>query len=343
MAAIHNIGNVLRDASWLAHRFDPEHDSIVFRKVSRSAHASATFLTDEYLGADANPLVIRRTEAIAGAPPAAPTYFIFHSAFCCSTMLARAFDLPGLSMGLKEPVILNDIVGWRHRGAAGRDVAEALDHALRLLARPFAPGEATIIKPSNVVNGLAPSMLKLRPSSKALLLRAPLPVFLKSVAKKGMWGRLWVRDLMTKQLREGFINLGFEQADYLQLTDLQAAAVGWLAQQALFGRMIDEFGPDRVRTLDSETLLDNFEQSIGRLAQFFGIALDQSTRTAILSGPAFTTDSKTGTAFTRAQREADYDAAARHHADEIEKVLVWADAVAANAGVSTPLGAPLLV
>lgn len=336
------VEHVLREASWLAHRFDPGHDTIVFRHVDRADHAKATFLTDEYLGEEANPFVVRRADAIAAAQTPAPVHFIFHSAFCCSTLLARAFDLPGLSMGLKEPVILNDIVGWRHMGVAGRDVAEALDNALTLLARPFAPGEATIIKPSNVVNGLAPAMMDLRPQSKALLLRAPLPVFLKSVAKKGMWGRLWVRDLMAKQLREGLIELGFEQADYLRLTDLQAAAVGWLAQQALFGRMIDRFGCERVRILDSETLLGNADACIEQLALLFGLSIDAERRKAILRGPAFATDSKTGAAFSRDERDAAYDEAARLHADEIDKVLIWAAAVERNAKIPTEPGADLL-
>jgi hypothetical protein len=329
-----DLASLITNAEWLAHRFDPEHDAFHFRRVTRDAQRRATFLTDEYLGAEPAPTVIRRAEAIALAPPAAPVHFIFHSAFCCSTLLARAFDLPGLSMGLKEPLILNDIVGWRHRGGAGPRVAEAMDHALHMLARPFEAGEATIIKPSNVVNGLAPAIMKLRPGAKALLLRAPLPVFLKSVAKKEMWGRLWVRDLMVKQLKEGLVDLGFDQVDYLGLTDLQAAAVGWLAQQALFARMAAEF-PDRVRTLDSETLLDHPRESVAALGALFGVPLDDAVLDAILTGPAFATNSKTLDAFTRQEREAGYDAAALNHADEIEKVSVWAEAVAKNAGVSS--------
>jgi hypothetical protein len=342
MAETPTVELVLRDASWLAHRFDPGHDTIVFRHVERAGHAKATFLTDEYLGEEPDPFVVRRADAMAAAQEPAPVHFIFHSAFCCSTLLARVFDVPQFSMGLKEPVILNDVVGWRHLGAAGRDVAKALDNVLTLLARPFTPGEATIIKPSNVVNGLAPAMMGLRPQSKALLLHAPLPVFLKSVARKGMWGRLWVRELMTKQLHEGLIDLGFEQADYLGLTDLQAAAVGWLAQQALFGRMIDQFGRQRVRTLDSETLLDYADACIEQLAQFFGIGIDAEQRKAILQGPAFATDSKTGAAFSREKRDAAYDEAARTHADEIEKVLIWANAVAGTAGVPAKPGTDLL-
>ncbi len=324
-----------------AHRFDPAGDTIHFRHVPRAAHRTATFLTDEYLGEEARPTVIARADVLAAAPDPAPVHFILHSAFCCSTLLARAFDLPGTAMGLKEPVILNDVSGFRHRGAPGPRVAEALDHALRLLARPFAPGEMTVIKPSNLLNPLAPAMLQLRPQANAVLLRAPLPVFLKSVAKKEMWGRLWVRDLLVKQLREGFVDLGFEQQDYLGLTDLQAAAVGWLAQQALFARMTAQFG-DRVRTLDSETLLDRPGESIAALAKLFAVPLDDKGLGTILDGPAFATDSKTGAAFTRAERDAGYDRAARHYADEIDKVSLWAEAVAKNAGVDMGAAAGLL-
>lgn len=334
--------SVAQSADWLAHRFEEATDRIQFRLVKREMHARATFLTDEYLGAEASPFVMSRAEAISLAPQPAPTHFIFHSAFCCSTMLARAFDLPGVSMGLKEPQILNDIVGWRLRGAPGPRVAELIDHSLHLLARPFAPGETSIIKPSNLLNGLAPAMLKLRPDANALLLRAPLPVFSRSIVKKGMDGRLWVRDLMAKQLKEGLIDLGFEQWDYLGLTDLQAAAVGWLAQQALFQRMTAEFG-DRIRTLDSETLLDRPDDALAATAALFGVGLTPGQRADILAGPAFATNSKTGRTFTTAERAQGYADAATAHADELEKVTIWAEAVAANAGVELTAPSPLLV
>ena len=127
------------------------------------------------------------TSAAAAGPPA-PLHFIFHSAYCCSTVLARAVDIEGMSMGLKEPLILNDMVGWRRRGADPRRLGAMLDDVLTLLARPFAPGEAVVVKPSNVLNSLAPAMLGLRPQSNALLLYAPLPDFLRSMAQEGALG-----------------------------------------------------------------------------------------------------------------------------------------------------------
>jgi hypothetical protein len=332
---------VAQSAEWLAHRYDETADRIHFRHVPRARHAAATFLTDEYLGIEPEPFVLSRKEAMAVASPPGAVHFIFHSAFCCSTLLARAFDIPGKAMGLKEPQILNDITGWRLRAAPGPQVAERLDHALRLLARPFGSGEATIIKPSNVINGLAPAMMTLRPDANALLLRAPLPVFLRSVARKGMDGRIWVRDLMTKQIKEGLIDLGFEHWDYLGLTDLQAAAIGWLAQQHLFQRMAAEFA-NRVRTLDSETLLARPDEGLSATAELFGIDLSNEERAAILAGPAFATNSKTGDAFTTVERAQGYAEAAAAHADELEKVAAWAEVVAANAGVKLDLPNPLL-
>ena len=331
---------IARDPEWLAHRYDEGGDTVRFIRVPRAVHRSVTFLTDEYLPAGPSPVVIDRIAGGRGATPG-PLHFIFHSAFCLSTVLARAFDVPGIAMGLKEPLILNDICGFRLRGGERRQVAKVLDSALVLLARPFAPGEAVIVKPSNIFNGLATVSLAMRPEARALLLHAPLETYLRSIAKKGMTGRLWVRDLLVKQLREGLIDLGFDSADYLGLTDLQAAAVGWLAQHALFAALIARF-PDRVRSLDSETLLARPVAVMAALADLYGLPLDDAAIAGIVAGPAFATHSKSGAAFGAAARAAEYDAAMRLHGDEIAKVAVWAAAVAQHAGVAMVPGAALI-
>jgi hypothetical protein len=220
-------------------------------------------------------------------------------------------------------------------------VAQVLDQVTSLLARPFGKDEATIIKPSNLANGLARGLLAMRKQSTALLLYAPLETYLKSIAKKQMDGRLWVRDLLVKLLKEGLVDLGFTTEDYLGQTDLQVAAVGWLAQQALFARLVIEY-PARVRTLDSETLLARPADVMQALAALYGLALSSAQIGEIVAGPAFTTHSKSKAAFGSNARTAEYDDAAAMHGDEIMKVVVWADAVAKNAGVATTLPARLI-
>ncbi len=325
-----SIEDIVRDPLWLADRYDPEHDAVHFRYVNRDQHRAATFLTTEYLGTEPNPVIICRKDALAAAPKQGPIHFIFHSAYCCSTLLARAFDLPGVSMGLKEPVILNDLVGWRHRGGEPRLIGSVLDDALMLLARPFDNGEAVVIKPSNVCNGLAEAMLALRPDARALLLYAPLPIFLMSIAKKGMWGRLWVRDLMVKQLKEGFIDLGLSDEDYLRLTDLQAAAIGWLAQQALFQRMINDFGSARVFAFDSESLLTVPQDVIKKLSILFQIKLSDEAIYDIVSGAAFTRHSKFNDPFDASSRISEQRETAAIYGKEIDMVVHWAEVIAAN-------------
>jgi hypothetical protein len=244
-------------------------------------------------------------------------------------------------MGLKEPVLLNDLVGWQHRGGTAAQIAPVLDAGLTLLARPFAAGEAVIVKPSNVTNGLAPGIMTMRPQARALLLYAPLRVYLASIARKGMTGRLWVRDLLVKQLREGLHPFGYSGEDYLGQTDLQAAALGWLAQHVLFARMVAQFG-DRVRTANSEHLMADPVRTMTALAGLYGLRVDADALAAIVAGPAFTRHSKSGDSFGQAQRVDEQRLGTSVHADEIEKVAIWAEAVATSVDVPMELPGTLL-
>lgn len=332
---------LVQDASWLAHRYDPVQDAVHFVQVSRDLHRRATFLTDEHIGEVGAPAVIERKAALSAMPPRAPIHYIFHSAYCCSTLLGRAFDIEGVAMGLKEPVILNDLSGWRQRGADRAKLAEVLDSALTLLARPFTPGEAVIVKPSNLINPFATAMLAMRPDAAALLLYAPLPLYLGSIAKKGMWGRLWVRELFVKLSRDGFMDYGFSPEDMLGQTDLQIAAIGWIAQHRQFASLAKRF-PERVRTLDSETLLARPGETIAALAKLYRLPLDENAAMRIVESDAFTRHSKGGERYGREQRQAEQRAAAEVHAEEIDKVTTWAEAVAASAGQSLTLPAGLL-
>lgn len=332
---------IIRDPEWLAHRYVESKDAIQFVKVPRAEHARATFITEEHLSPGLPRLEFGRRNAVAMAAPPAPVHFVFHSAFCCSTLLARVFDREGLALGLKEPAILNDIVGWRRRGASGRDVAELTDHALTLLARPFASGEAVIIKPSNILTAHIRMMMALRPNAGALFLHAPLPVFLTSVARKGLDGRLWVRELMAGLRADGLVQrLGFDDAALFGQTDLQIAAAGWLAQQALFAELLPMFGA-RARSLDSESLLDEPDKAVAALAWLYGLAVDQSDVGSLVAA-SFGRNSKTGEAFGRGAREAEYALAVAEHRDELEKVTRWAEVVAERAGIPLTLPQPLI-
>ena len=330
---------LIDDGRWLAHRYDESGDLIHFRFVPRDAQREITFLTDQEIGEA--PLVIHpRADCLAEAKRRAlPTpRMIFHSAYCCSTLLARAFDISGIAFGLKEPQILNDVIGLQLRRGDPRRVAAAMDIALLLLARPLEAGEINVIKPSNLINPLIPLVTAMRTDIRGLLLHAPLDTFLASIARKEIEGRGWVRDLMWKLIHLGQAErFGFTDEDLYRHTDLQVAAVGWLAQQALFAEIAGQH--DAFRTLDSETLIGRPVECLGALKELFGLAYDPQQ---VAAGPAFQTHSKDRGDFSAERREKERERGRALHAREIGIVLDWANRLAEHANIPMRLPRPLI-
>lgn len=322
----------LLEPQWLAHRFDESTNEIRFVDYDRATRASVPFLTDSYL--PQKPFHTEpRERAVQLAPSSSPIHFIFHSGFCCSTLFAACFDQPGLASTFSEPMILNDVTGWRKRGAPPGEVARLLDVTLALLARPFEGDRAAIVKPSTVVNGLAAAMMRLRSEARAIVMHAPLRDFLTSIAKKGIDGRLWARELFVAMRREGLVEgLGFNDEQFFGQTDLQIAACTWLGQQRIFHGLTVDY-PNRVRSLNSDAFLKEPAAVMTAGASFFGIEMSSAQIDAALFG-RFNRNSKDGQPYNRDAREAEYRAARNAHGDEIDKVCTWASAVADAAGVA---------
>lgn len=330
----------LSDPEWHAHRFVEGQDAFRFIRLPRADHRTVPFLTDAYLGERGPHRDVPASDILAQGK--GRLHFLFHSAFCGSTLLTSALDRPGVAMGLSEPVLLNDVTGFRLRGAQGPAVARAADLSLRLLARPFGADEAVVVKPSNMANPLAELFLAVQADAKAVFLYAPLETFLISVVRKGLPCRLWVRELLEGYLRMGYVDLGFEQGDYFRQSDLQVAAVGWLAQHAHFARLAEKLGSARIATLDADRMTQDPAAALAAVAGHYGLTLDSAAIAEIVAGPAFGQHSKSGAAFTAADRNAEYAAARAAHGEEIDMVLEWARRVADTAGVALSPPNPLL-
>ena len=324
---------ILGDAAWLPHRYDEMSDAYRFLHLPRETQRAATFLTEEHLANTdaAVPVAFDRIDRKALAR--APIHYVFHSAYCCSTLVARMFDAPGRSMGLKEPVVLNDMVGWRRRGADPQKLAAVLDTALALQQRPLGGNEAVVVKPSNIVNSLAPAMMGIRPEARAILLYAPIEDFLASIAVKGLWGRRWVRQALLGQVQDGVLAQQMSGEELFELTDLQVAGLGWLSHHGIYKAMLERFGTERIRICDSRSLLEDPALTVERSFAHFGMPLEQDAIAAIAGGPAFTRNSKDRSAYSREDREQQIAATRAANGDEIAKVAEWVAAVAANAQI----------
>jgi hypothetical protein len=333
---------LLADPDWFPHRIDVRSGTVRFLYLPRDVQRAATFLADEYLPKSAPHVDLAAAELQGRLAATGRLYFVFHSAFCCSTLLARALDVPGRAFGLKEPAALNDLAAARLMQTPAPRVTELLDRALSLFARTSTAAEAIVVKPSNVANNLLELCLELRPETRAVLMYSQPAVFLRSVAKKGLWGRTWARQLFQTLRPTAALDTGFTADESFRQSDLQIAGLCWLMHHAQFVRAVGRFG-ERVRTLDSTALLAAPDRALAGVSDFFGLGLTREVATSITSGPAFSENSKSMTqGYDRVVRAEEHAAVDAAHGEEIGMVVNWVESVARHCGVATTIAAPLL-
>lgn len=311
---------------WLPHSFSPGGDRIASILIRRDEHDRLTFLTDRYFQ-NRYPVAVHDRKAIEKAAANArqgPLHFIFHTAFCGSTLLTRALTVPGRAMGLKEPIVLNDLA--LRMGSDDRNFDALLDLTLNLFARPFDEDGAVIVKAPNIANRLIEPVLGSRPESRAILLHSDLQSLMIAVVKEGLERRLWVRQLHAA-LSEWNASPVAHGPPVQQLTDLQIAGLVWLMQMRQFRDIAARYG-DRVLLLNGAGLLEEPRQTLRACTDLFGLGVDDEAIAAIVEGQVFATHSKTvGAGYTIAARNQDYAAAEKAYGLEIGQATAWLDGV----------------
>jgi len=326
-----SLRDVLLNPEWIPHTFDVTGATLTFVHVPKAARADLMFLSDEHFAGNFDKIgfPVAEVAAAIGQSPRAPLHLIFHSSFCCSTLFANALDVAGTTTVLKEPDILINVANRliRSDDQANR---QRLELVLRLLERPFAPGEAVIVKPSNFGNRLVETILALRPQSKAVLLYSDVRTLLTSLLKRGMWGRIWGRRLFWSAGSWTSLALGYDAEQTFVLPDLQALALGWLMQMRHFSEVAQRMG-DRVAIVDSADFLADPGQTLRGIVRLFDLGIDDSTVEQVVSGPTFARHSKfSERGYGPDERAADQGAAQSAHEEELEMVVKWVERVAAH-------------
>jgi hypothetical protein len=183
-----------------------------------------------------------------------------------------------------------------------------------------------------------------RSATKAVLLSSELPDFLRSVARKGLWGRIWARKTLATINRLPHLQSGFSEAERWEHSDLQVAALVWLDHRAQFTMLLARLPADRVVSMDSATLLNDPAGAVGAVGEFLGLGLSPDQVKAIASGPVFTSNAKRHDEdFDAEQRCDEHAAIGGVLAEEIEMVAKWAQGVAQFAGIPMQLSRQLAI
>lgn len=308
-----SLTEIRRNPEWLPHTYDREGSNLVFVRVSQSAHQALPFLNTQELrhGFDYVSVPVGPLASAAASHRTGALHFIFHTAFCCSTLLVDALASTGRVVGMKEPAVFLNLVYRLMRGESFA-ITKRLDLVLRLLSRPFEGTLGTVAKPSCFANPLLPHVLKEAPASRAILLHSDITTYLYAVAKRGQVGRDWARSEYESCLQY----MPIEAATNAQLvasSDFEAAGLAWLLRRNQFNQVALQFGPNRVMQVNGEQLIHAATDDLRLALEFFEI-------TGTVSNNTFARHSKTGQPYSpehqtneRRQLEAQFSA-------EVERV-----------------------
>lgn len=263
-------------------------DEARFLPLERTVLARSSFL-DQRIATDLSSVRTVPITEVLEHPldrPERPVAFIFHTAFCCSTLLARSLDLPGRTLVLREPATLLQLADLKRGLAASTHKPPALlQSTLNLLDRPFTSGERVVIKPTNLVNNLIPELLTACPGARVLVLYDGLEAFLVSVLKRPRESERGIAHFLDRLLRDAPARL-FPR-EVTGVTSLpQRAALAWALQMHALTAWLST-SPDNVRILAAPRLLADPAAALGAVAGWLDLDIDRQTLRDMAEGPVW--------------------------------------------------------
>jgi hypothetical protein len=334
-----SVDSLVADQRWFLEDMDVGNGDVSFVRADRETLSPQTFLDARW---DRSALPHRRAKldavvAKAATPERPPLDFIWHTAFCCSTLVSRALDRPGHNLSLREPLVLVRLADLKREGYFARNrlssnIPSAVFH---LLARPFVPGAHVTVKPSNAVNCLLRDAAKLT-TGKMLFLYSDCRSFLISVAKKKEQGRRFARRMFALLTADGLAQPHWRNP--FEMTDLEIAALVWHMQIAEFQRTWPMLGPGRAASLDCDAFLGMPGTTISGLDRFFEFGLGTDHIVEILKGPLLKKNAKAlDESFGVRRRIDEHRSTSRQIGQDLDRIVAWSY----EACQSTPGGNPL--
>jgi hypothetical protein len=194
--------------------------------------------------------------------------FIWHTAWCCSTAIAHALDVPGQCLSLQEPHVMNSVaLARRECDVAKRgDISWVSDVVFRLMAHSTVKHGPVTVKPAPVANYLVGDALA-KTRGKMLFLYSSCGHFLRAAIRHDEFRRRFVRGLFGFLAEEGGRGRWSPQA-VARMTDLEVAGLVWVLQMEKFARDIKRCG-ERAASLDCALFLENPGEVLRALWRFF--------------------------------------------------------------------------
>lgn len=217
---------------------DTYRDTVFLDRRTRHRGGEIQFRVDDLM------LAARRV------PSRKRAHFILNTAYCCSTLLARCFEILPCCFVLKEPSVLVQAALLMEAGDSRWRLACELAH--KLLTRTYYADQVAVIKPYEPCNRLGITLLAANTDATVSFLMTPLRSFILSILKLEE-RRDWVRARSVTALRDVRGFLPFAAVNPALLSTPQAAACVWMANRYIYRELSSAFG-DRVLLVNGDEL-----------------------------------------------------------------------------------------
>lgn len=333
-----NLAETLDAPHWFPYEFDASFDNISFILTTANDLRSAPFLDQRFLkqNMQRRQFSVGEVSSYLNGNDLAKVPMIFHSAFCCSTLMATALDQPDICLSLKEPQILMSLANAKRmmprQNRSPKDYKDRFDVVMKLLSRRFQPSEQILIKPTNSVNNLLLDILSV--GYPVVLMYASLEDFLISVLKKGEACKSFIRTQFNIFALDQGALIKIPQRQAMTFTDLQISALVWRHQLELFKKVHDS--NSNIETLRDKEFLGNNFGSLSKISSALQLAFSEDELKAISEGEVFRKNSKfSGQEMDGTLRQQDAASIKERYADELSFTLKWADSIRLEGDILT--------
>lgn len=273
--------------------WDFKKNSAYFVHIDREDLHKSSFL-DQRISAKDNTLVTHDIQAALGVSTEKPgevPVFIFHTAFCCSTLLARSLDMPGKTLVFREPLTLLQLADLK-RGfsKAPFEYHRLLMRTMQFLTDLSVCEEKIIIKPTNLANNLITDLIAVYPTTRILLLHDDLEPFIISVLKRPDESVTGMNLFLKRFLADNPADLHFLDAQISGKLHLQAA-LAWALQKSELNKAMGEQS-SQIRTIHTSDFLTRPETILSEASKWLNLDLDKNSFNGITDTPLWGLNAK---------------------------------------------------
>lgn len=324
-----NINTILKNPHMYPVAFDG--DSCCFVRMDREQFQNSIFTDPPRIKSVNNESFVVQTSALLdrflrNKKKSIDCHFIFHTANCGSTLLSRALDYPGVTIGYREPFTLRQL-GVEHNrfqntgGDLERLWSDKLSLILHLLSRRFSSHEKPLVKANIPVNFILEEIFSRSKQSKGIFLYATLEDFLISSLKIEQ-RRNWVATVIS-QLKDAIFSMPVLSGMSIgSLSIEKLSALLWVVQIIKYQDAINQ--SLQIKSINSDLFFKQPLEILDAVSGYFGLGITSEMNETTISSGLFSAYSKNPNFhFDEAMRESIRSRALLKFNREIQEGLEW--------------------